>query len=108
MLSQGGELVLETLIIDHAEGGILTPEERYAQMRNVWSITTVDKTLELMESAGLKNARCVDQNITSLEEQRSTPWMQFHSLKEFLQPDDISKTIEGYPAPKRGLFIANK
>ena len=108
LLSQGGELVLETLIVDQADGGILRPKERYAQMRNVWSITTVDKTIELMESAGLKNARCVDQNITSLKEQRSTPWMQFHSLKEFLQPDDISKTIEGYPAPKRGLFIANK
>ena len=49
-----------------------------------------------------------DQNITSLEEQRRTEWMQFHSLKEFLDPHDASKTIEGYPAPKRGLFIATK
>ncbi len=104
----GGEVVLETLIIDEIEGGILTPDDRYAQMRNVWSITTVDKTIELMRESGLKNARCVDQNVTSLDEQRSTEWMQFHSLKEFLDPQDISKTIEGYPAPKRGLFIADK
>lgn len=104
----GGEVVLETLIIDEIEGGILTPDDRYAQMRNVWSITTVDKTIELMHDAGLKNVRCADQNVTSLDEQRRTEWMQFHSLKEFLDPNDIGKTIEGYPAPKRGLFIADK
>lgn len=104
----GGEVILETLIIDEIDGGILTPEERYAQMRNVWSITTVDKTIELMRQVGLKNVRCADQNITSLDEQRRTEWMQFHSLKEFLDPEDTSKTIEGYPAPKRGLFLADK
>ncbi len=104
----GGQVVLETLIIDEVEGGILTPDDRYAQMRNVWSITTVEKTIELMRESGLKNVRCVDQNVTSLDEQRRTEWMQFHSLKEFLDPQDISKTIEGYPAPKRGLFIADK
>lgn len=108
LLSGGGELVLETLIVDEIDGGILTPKERYAQMRNVWSITTVEKTLALLKEAGFKNARCVDQNITSLDEQRRTHWMSFHSLRDFLDPSDISKTIEGYPAPKRGLFIATK
>ena len=108
LLQNGGELVLETLIIDEIEGGTLTPESRYAQMRNVWSIMTVEKILNLLEEAGFKNIRCADQNVTSLDEQRQTPWMQFHSLKQFLDPNDISKTIEGYPAPKRGLFIATK
>jgi len=108
LLQDGGELVLETLIIDDIEGGVLTPESRYAQMRNVWSIMTVEKILALLNEAGFKNARCVDQNVTSLDEQRQTPWMQFHSLTQFLDPDDINKTIEGYPAPKRGLFIAEK
>ena len=108
LLQTGGELVLETLIIDEIEGGTLTPESRYAQMRNVWSIMTIEKILRLLEEAGFKNIRCVDQNVTSLDEQRQTPWMQFHSLQQFLDPKDITKTIEGYPAPKRGLFIANK
>ena len=106
LLRSGGELVLETLIVDHADKGILKPEKRYAQMRNVWSIMTVNKILELLDQAGFRNVRCVDQNTTSLDEQRCTPWMQFHSLKDFLDPEDVSKTIEGYPAPKRGLFIA--
>jgi len=108
LLREGGEIVLETLIVDDVDGGILTPKERYAQMRNVWSITTVEKTLSLLDEAGFSNARCVDQNVTSLEEQRSTDWMSFHSLKEFLDPNDTTRTIEGYPAPKRGIFIATK
>ncbi len=108
LLKEKGELVLETLIMDEIEGGLFTPTDRYAQMRNVWSIMTVDAILEILVQAGFKNVRCVDQSLTSLQEQRSTQWMQFHSLKEFLDPQDISKTIEGYPAPKRGVFIANK
>lgn len=108
LLTSGGELVLETLIIDEVEGGILTPKDRYAQMRNVWSIMTVEKIMSLIEQAGFTNIRCADQSITSLDEQRRTEWMQFHSLKEFLDPDNVNKTIEGYPAPKRGLFIATK
>jgi len=108
LLRDGGELVLETLIIDEIDGGVLTPESRYAKMRNVWSIMTVEKILELLNDAGFHDSRCVDQNVTSLGEQRQTDWMQFHSLKHFLDPNDISKTVEGYPAPKRGLFIARK
>ena len=106
LLAPNGQLVLETLIVDEAADGLFRPEGRYAQMRNVWSITTVPFTLGLLKEAGFSNARCVDQNVTSLEEQRQTDWMQFHSLKEFLSADDISKTVEGHPAPKRGIFIA--
>ncbi len=108
LLREGGEIVLETLIVDDWQDGLLRPKERYAQMRNVWSITTVEKTLSLLAEAGFKCASCVDQNVTSLDEQRRTEWMQFHSLKEFLDPEDSSKTIEGYPAPKRGIFVAKK
>lgn len=104
--SNNAELVLETLVFDHIDGGIFSPAARYAQMRNVWSILTVEKTINLLNDAGFKKVRCVDQNITSLQEQRRTEWMKFHSLKEFLDPADYSKTIEGYPAPKRALFIA--
>ncbi|RBP52643.1 tRNA 5-methoxyuridine(34)/uridine 5-oxyacetic acid(34) synthase CmoB [Arenicella xantha] len=108
LLQADGELVLETLIIDDADNGVLTPKDRYAKMRNVWSIMTIDKILELLAEAGFKDARCVDVSITSTDEQRSTDWMTFHSLKEFLDPIDQSKTVEGYPAPKRGTFIAHR
>ena len=110
LMVEGGQLILETLIVDAnlSPSGIFTPQGRYAQMRNVWSITTIEKTLELMSAAGLVNAQCVDVNVTQLTEQRQTEWMKYHSLKQFLDPLDPSKTIEGHPAPTRGIFIADK
>jgi len=106
LLRDGGELVLETLVIEGEQGMTLVPEDRYAKMRNVWFIPSIETLLLWMRRAGLKNARCVDTNLTSLDEQRSTDWMRFESLRDFLDPDDISKTIEGYPAPCRATIIA--
>ena len=107
-LVSGGELVLETLIIDGDEKTLLIPEDRYASMRNVWFIPSTDMLVRWAERCGLKNIRIVDVNQTSTDEQRSTNWMTFHSLKEFLDPKDNNKTIEGYPAPKRAILIAEK
>jgi tRNA (mo5U34)-methyltransferase len=104
----GGELVLETLVIDGSDGKVLVPDGRYAQMRNVWYIPSV-ATLEMaLRDAGWKDVRCIDVTTTNFEEQRSTDWMTFESLKEFLDPKDSSKTIEGYPAPIRAVIIAQK
>lgn len=107
-LRAGGELVLETLIVDGEEGYSLMPEKRYAKMNNVWFLPSIP-TLELwLRRAGFKDIKCIDVNTTSLEEQRATEWMQFLSLKDFLDSDDISKTCEGYPAPKRVVMVATK
>jgi tRNA (mo5U34)-methyltransferase len=107
-LRKGGELVLETLIIDGELGVSLVPEDRYAMMRNVWFIPSIP-TLELwLRRAGFENVRCVEDNVTSIEEQRRSDWMQYQSLQDFLDPQDHSKTAEGYPAPRRATFIAQK
>jgi tRNA (mo5U34)-methyltransferase len=50
----------------------------------------------------------VDEAVTTLDEQRSTEWMTYQSLADFLDPDDRSRTIEGYPAPRRAVILANK
>ena len=105
-LKPGGELVLETLVIPGDEYQVLMPEDRYAQMRNVWFIPSSKAMIKWLQRCGFKNVKLVDESITGLEEQRSTEWMQFHSLKDFLNPLDNSKTIEGYPAPLRALFTA--
>lgn len=105
-LASGGELVLETLIIDGEEGEVLVPEGRYARMGNVWFLPSV-ATLKLwLKKVGFKDIKLIDVNVTSTEEQRTTKWMTFHSLAQFLAPDDPSKTIEGYPAPKRAILTA--
>lgn len=112
-IRSGGELILETLIIesdrsfDMDVSKVLIPEDRYAKMRNVWFLPSPDLLIRMLERAGFINIKVVDINQTSIEEQRSTEWMEFESLKDFLDPDNINKTIEGYPAPKRAMIIAN-
>lgn len=106
-LRSGGELVLETLVIDGENGMTLMPSNRYAKMRNVWFFPSVPTLESWLKKTGFRNIRCVDVSRTTTEEQRSTEWMQFESLENFLDPSDHSKTIEGYPGPKRAIIIAN-
>jgi len=107
-LNSGGELVLETLIVDGDENTVLVPGERYAKMRNVWFLPSADAMIAWLNRCGFKNVRVVNEDITAVEEQRKTDWIDTESLADFLDPNDSSKTIEGYPAPKRAIFIANK
>jgi len=111
-LRADGELVLETLIIEDESNPqsheLLLPEDRYAKMRNVWFLPTPPLLVRMLERVGFKNVRVVDINQTSIEEQRSTDWMEFESLQDFLDPEDHDKTIEGYPAPKRAVVICNR
>ena len=106
LLRPDGQLVLETLVIDGPEGMVLVPEGRYAKMPNVWFLPSPDTLISWMRKIGLKNPRMVDINTTSTDEQRSTDWMTFESLEDFLDPEDHSKTIEGHPAPVRAVFVA--
>ncbi len=105
-LKPGGQLVLETLVIDGPEGSVLVPEGRYAMMNNVWFLPTTETLISWLRKCGFKNPKLVDLNQTSLEEQRRTDWMHFHSLEQFLDPTDINKTAEGHPAPLRAVFVA--
>ncbi|CUU52127.1 putative tRNA (mo5U34)-methyltransferase [Actinobacillus pleuropneumoniae] len=106
-LVKGGELVLETLVIDGDVNTCLVPADRYAKMKNVYFIPSIDCLINWLEKVGFKNVRCVDQAVTTLEEQRKTDWLENESLVDFLDPNDHSKTIEGYPAPKRAVILAN-
>ncbi len=106
-LKPGGELVLETLVIDGGLGQVLLPEDRYARMRNVWFLPSCDTLISWLKRCGFKNIRLVDVTVTSIEEQRTTEWMTFHSLKDFLDAENSQLTCEGLPAPKRAIVIAN-
>ncbi len=107
-LVKGGELVLETLVIDGDANTVLVPHDRYAQMNNVYFLPSVAALIGWLEKVGFSNVRCVDLDVTSVEEQRATEWMTYQSLSDFLDPNDNSKTIEGYPAPKRATLIATR
>ncbi|MGZ5576338.1 MAG: tRNA 5-methoxyuridine(34)/uridine 5-oxyacetic acid(34) synthase CmoB [Methylobacter sp.] len=106
-LKPGGELVLETLIIDGGLGQVLLPEDRYARMRNVWFLPSCDTLISWLKRCGFRNIRVVDVTVTGIEEQRTTEWMTFNSLKDFLDADNPQLTCEGLPAPKRAVVLAN-
>ena len=105
-LRSGGELILETLVIDGPTGQVLVPENRYAKMRNVWFLPSCLTLESWLKRCAFKNIRLIDVTKTTTKEQRSTDWMQFESLESHLDPNDNNKTIEGLPAPKRAIFLA--
>lgn len=107
-LRPGGELVLESLVVDGGTNEVLLPKDRYAHMRNVWFIPSCEALQAWLKRCGFRNIRLIDVTLTTTEEQRSTEWMDFKSLKDFLNPHNPSLTMEGLPAPKRAIFIAEK
>lgn len=107
-LRPGGELVLETLVVPGDINTILVPPERYAKMANVWFLPSTEALENMLRKVGLENVRTVDVSQTTTAEQRATEWMTFHSLADFLDPNDPSRSIEGHPAPLRATLVATK
>ncbi|BDM64105.1 tRNA U34 carboxymethyltransferase [Shewanella sp. NFH-SH190041] len=108
LLKDGGELVLETLVVDGDENTVLVPPGRYGKMNNVWFLPSVAALTLWLEKCDFADVRCVNLDVTSLAEQRSTPWMRNESLVDYLDPQDISRTVEGHSAPKRATIVARK
>jgi len=107
LLRPGGVLVLESLILGNEEEQTqLVPEVRYARMRNVWAVPSAGQLQRWVAAAGFREQDLVDVSVTTVEEQRSTPWMRFESLAQALDPGDQGRTVEGYPAPTRGILVA--
>ncbi|MEM8733545.1 MAG: tRNA 5-methoxyuridine(34)/uridine 5-oxyacetic acid(34) synthase CmoB [Planctomycetota bacterium] len=107
-LRTSGELLLETIVIDGEDESVLVPKGRYAKMRNVWFLPTVPMLENWLLRTGFRDIQRIDVSTTTLEEQRKTSWMTFESLADFLDPEDRSKTIEGYPAPRRAMLVARR
>ncbi len=106
-LRSGGQLILETIYLPGDDLRAATPAKRYARMRNVWSLPTVSQLVRWLEDTGYQDIEVVDQSMTTTDEQRSTDWMRFESLRESLDPDDPTKTVEGWPAPHRVVVTAS-
>jgi tRNA (mo5U34)-methyltransferase len=104
----GGRVVLESLVIPQAGSQFLVPHERYAKMRNAWIIPTPEALATLLTRAGFRSPEIHHFGPVSTDEQRRTEWAPHESLKDFLDPNDPSKTVEGYPAPHSALVIARK
>ncbi len=105
-LRAGGQLVLETIYVPGQASYACTPGDRYARMRNVWLLPTLAELTTWLRRTGYSDIEIVDTTVTTTDEQRSTEWMTFESLAEALDPNDPTKTVEGWPAPHRVVVTA--
>ena len=105
-LVSGGQLVLETLVVEGDEDTVFVPPDRYARMGNVWFLPSPAALTKWISKAGFVDVTLVDVDQTTVAEQRSTDWMTFYSLPNFLDSADQNRTVEGHPAPMRAIVTA--
>jgi tRNA (mo5U34)-methyltransferase len=107
-LNKGGELILDTFMIDGEEEICLTPKDRYSKIPNIYFVPTVNALKNWCYRAGFETVEVLEIMKTEHNEQRKTEWIDTQSLEDFLDPNDPAKTVEGYPAPKRVYIKAIK
>jgi len=107
-LEKDGELYLDTFIIEGDEPYALCPSEGYSKISNIYFVPTLKALENWCIRAGFKSFEILGTVVTTSDEQRKTSWIESQSLEDFLDPDDSSKTIEGYPAPVRGYVRLKK
>jgi len=107
-LEEGGEIYLDTFIIAGDEPHALCPRESYSKITNIYFIPTLKALENWCARAGFKSFEVLGAVVTTSDEQRKTSWIESHSLEDFLDPADSSKTVEGYPAPVRGYIRIKK
>jgi tRNA (mo5U34)-methyltransferase len=107
-LNEGGELILDTFMIDGEGEMALTPKGRYSKIPNIYFIPTVNALKNWCYRAGFGEIEVLDIVKTQYEEQRKTEWINTESLNDFLDKNNQDITVEGYPAPKRVYIKAKK
>ena len=107
-LKSGGQAIIETMILDGDDIAPVEIKDRYSKMKNVYLLTTQNGFINWLEQAGFVNIKIIGITKTSIEEQRSTEFSPFDSLESFLDPNDDTRTIEGYNRPTRIAAICQR
>lgn len=105
-LKPKGRIIIDCQGIPGEDSISLTPSGRYAGASGVWYLPTLSALQNWVKRAGFSQQKVIYSEALSTEEQRATSWAEVKSLKDFLNPDDPLKTVEGYPAPYRHYLIA--
>ena len=100
-LENKGEVILDTFYIDGEVDMCLCPKSSYSKIPNIYFVPTISALKNWCLRAGFNEFELLEKSTTSSDEQRKTEWIEGQSLEDFLDPIDSSKTVEGYPAPKR-------
>ena len=88
-------------MIDGEDPIALCPDKSYSKIPNITFVPTIPALRHWCRRAGFEHFEVLHTSVTTTNEQRKTAWIEGQSLEDFLDPDDSSKTIEGYDAPKR-------
>ncbi|MDY3133636.1 MAG: tRNA 5-methoxyuridine(34)/uridine 5-oxyacetic acid(34) synthase CmoB [Campylobacter lanienae] len=100
-LNPNGEVFIDTMYIDRDDEMVLSPDTSYSKIPNISFIPSIKALQNWVKRAKFKSFEILATKDTDSFEQRKTKWIDSQSLEDFLDPNDSSKTIEGYPAPKR-------
>jgi len=100
-LDKEGEVILDTFMIDGEEEMALCPQGAYSKIPNIYFVPTIAALKNWCLRAGFSDFEVLETSVTDSLEQRKTEWIEGQSLEDFLDPNDPTKTVEGYPAPKR-------
>ncbi|EHQ04883.1 methyltransferase [Leptonema illini DSM 21528] len=107
-LRKGGRLILETMVVPSREDGVpyaIVPSGRYAGAKGIWFVPDVHALLALMRRTGWQKVELASVR-SAIDEQKR--FGDFPSFREMLDENDITRTIEGLPAPQRAFVIAQK
>ena len=107
-LVPGGRLILESQAIPGDQPVALFPERTYAKVPGTWFVPTASCLHNWLTRSGFKAVRLFCEHAMSGAEQRRTPWMHYESYEDFIDKENPLHTIEGYPAPRRVFFRAEK
>ena len=107
-LKPGGTLLIESQAIPGNDPLALFPERTYAKVPGTYFVPTGKALENWLLRAGFNEAELFCSHPMSSEEQRRTEWMEFESFLDYIDPDDPSRTVEGYPAPWRIFLSALK
>jgi tRNA (mo5U34)-methyltransferase len=107
-LNKGGELILDTFMIDGDAPYALCPASTYSKIPNIYFVPTIKALKNWCEKAKFKDFEVLEIKPTDLNEQRRTDWILGESLEDFIDKDNSALTVEGYPAPKRVYIKVKK
>jgi len=100
-LDNQGEVILDTFYIEGDDDMCLCPESSYSKIPNIYFVPTIKALKNWCLRAGFVSFEVLETSVTESDEQRKTEWIEGQSLEDFLDPEDNTKTVEGYPAPAR-------
>jgi len=100
-LDKSGEVILDTFYIEGDDESCLCPKSSYSKIPNIYFVPTIGALKNWCLRAGFSSFEVLETSVTQADEQRKTEWIEGQSLEDFLDPEDSSKTVEGYPAPAR-------